>query len=206
MRRLFVVIALACGVAHADEKPWATNVPADKQHDALDLYQKGNAYFELAQYKEALAEYERALVLWDHPGIRYNAAVCLINLDRPVEAYENLLAALRFGDAPLGADLYKQGISYKKLLANQVAELEVQSADTGAAISLDGKPLFDAPGSATRHVTTKDQHQLVAQKRGYETETRVIQLRPGPKTTLVIKLNLLSTRKLVRRFTWWKPW
>jgi len=206
VRSLLVVIALA-GVAYADDKPWAKDVPADKQHDALAIYQKGNGFFEQAQYKEAYEQYRTAIALWDHPAIRYNAAICLFNMDRPVEAYENLLAALRFGEAPLGGDLYKQGLNYKKLLASQVAELEVQSEDAGADVSLDGKHLFDAPGAASLHVTTKDTHQLVATKPGYETEKRALQLKPGAKTTLVIKLKPLPAgRRLVRRWPKWTPW
>ena len=206
MRCLLVVIALAC-VAHADDKPWAKDVPADKQRDALAIYQKGNTYFEQAQYKEAYEQYRTAIALWDHPAIRYNAAICLFNMDRPVEAYESLLAALRFGEAPLGAELYKQGLNYKKLLAAQVAELEVQSADPGADINLDGKHLFDAPGSANVHVTTKDTHQLVTTKPGFETDKRELRLKPGGKTTLVIKLRPLPAgRRLVRRWPKWTPW
>lgn len=205
MRRLVLLIALACGIAHADEKPWAANVPADKQKDALALYQKGNTFFEQAQYKEALVEYQQALALWDHPAIRYNAAVCLINLDRPVEAYDNMIAALRFGDAPIGGDLYKQGLNYKKLLEGQLAVLEVVSEDQGASISLDGRPLFVAPGTDTRRVQAGD-HQIVAAKPGYETHTQPIRLGPGDKRTITLKLKpLAAARRLERRWAMWKP-
>src|ERR1700704_3159630 len=99
-----MLVVLLCGSAVADsaDKPWAAGVTPAAQHTALDLYQAGNTYFEQAQYKDALVKYELALQSWDHPQIHYNAAVCLINLDRPVEAYDHLLAAMRFGLAPLG--------------------------------------------------------------------------------------------------------
>ena len=87
-----------------DDKPWAAGVSAENQKAALDLYNDGAKAFGDADYKDALATYTRALALWDHPAIRYNIAVCLINLDRPVEALDNLEHAMRFGAAPLGPD------------------------------------------------------------------------------------------------------
>jgi tetratricopeptide (TPR) repeat protein len=85
MRVLAALIAIACGagVAHAEDKPWAAGVSAEAQSAALELYRQGNEMFEQARYLEALAKYEVALRSWDHPSIRYNAAVCLINLGRP---------------------------------------------------------------------------------------------------------------------------
>ena len=207
MRVLALAIALLCGlsVARAEDKPWAEGVPAEKQQEALAIYQRANTFFEQARYKEALAQYEQALALWDHPAIRYNAAVCLINLDRPVEAYEHLVAALRHGEAPLGKELHQQGQSYQKALAGQVAELEVRSTEPGAKISLDGKHLFVAPGSATKLVSTTDEHQLVAEKPGYQTETRTLRLAPGKHAIAVDLVPLAEGGRLERRWARYKP-
>jgi tetratricopeptide (TPR) repeat protein len=203
VRGLIVAIVVVWSIREvaADDKPWSAGVPADRQQQALALYKDGNQFFEQDQFKEALVRYEKALVLWDHPAIRYNAAICLINLDRPAEAYEHLIAAMRFGEAPLGADLYKQGQSYEKLLARQVATLEVRCSEPGAQVSLDGKSLFHGPDSARRYVPAVDAHQIVAAKPGYQTETRLIKLAPGKTTTLVIELRLLGTAK--RRVNPW---
>jgi tetratricopeptide (TPR) repeat protein len=203
VRALIVAIVLMWNARQltADSKPWSAGVPADRQQQALALYQDGNQFFEQDQFRDALERYEKALALWDHPAIRYNAAICLINLDRPVDAYEDLISAMRFGDAPLGADLYKQGQSYEKLLARQVATLEVRCSEPGAQVSLDGKPLFRAPDSTRRYVVAADTHQIVAAKPGYQTETRLIKLAPGKMTTLVIELRLLGSAK--RRVNPW---
>jgi tetratricopeptide (TPR) repeat protein len=90
--RWVVIIALILGshAAVADDKPWEAGVPAAKQDAALALYKEGNAFFAQDQFKEALEKYVQALQIWDHPAIRYNAAVCNINLDRPLDAYEDL--------------------------------------------------------------------------------------------------------------------
>ncbi len=205
--RLIIALMIATSVAHADDKPWAAGVPEDKQHDALALYRDGNKLFEQDQFKDALPKYVAALALWDHPAIHYNAAVCLINLDRPVEAYEHLQAALRFGVAPLGDKLYKDALNYVKVLGGQIAPLAVSCAQPDAKVTLDGTDLLACPASVEKNVLAREDHQLVAVKRGYQTETRTIRLEPGKKTTLVIELKpLAAQRKLVRRWNRWLPW
>ena len=207
MLRALVLVMLVVGIARADApKPWADGVPADQQERALALYKEGNALFEQDQYKDALPKYQAALALWDHPAIHYNAAVCLINLERPVEAYDHLLAALKFGAAPLGDKLYRDALNYKKALAGQVAPLEVSCAQADAKITLDGAELAKCPATVEKNVLAAD-HQLVALKQGYETETRTIHLEPGKKTTLVIELHQIARGgHLVRRWRRATPW
>jgi hypothetical protein len=202
-----LALAGATGVAHANGKPWAAGVSAEDQQAALALYEDGNTDFVESRYKEAVPKYERALVHWKHPGIHYNLAVCLLNLDRPVEAYEHLLAVLAYGDAPLGKQLYQQGQSYQKLLAGQVGQLELVTEQDGARISLDGKLVLEAPGSASRYVRANTELQVVAEKPGFETETRPIVVPPGDKATLVIELKPLAAQKrMVRRWHPVLPW
>ncbi len=200
-----VVLALVAS-AHADDKPWAAGVSAANQKQALALYREGNAFFEQSQYKDALPKYEAAIALWDHPAIHYNAAVCLINLDRPVEAFDNIVSALRFGAAPLGSDLFKQGETYRKMLAAQVGELEVSCADLGARVTLDGEPMFTGPGSAKRRLRVGD-HQIVVMKPRYQTETRPVHLNGGDDQHVAIALQPVpGQRALHRRWAKWKPW
>jgi hypothetical protein len=207
-----VVIALAlalvgnAGVARAEERPWAVGVPAKDQQAAFALYEAGNKFFVQAEYKDALVKYEQALALWDHPAIRYNAAVCLINLDRTLEAYENIQAALRYGPAPLAGDLYNQGVSYQKLLAGRVGEIDVTGNEPDAEVTLDGKLLFHGVGHVTRRLLTGE-HLLVATKPQYQTETTRIVLNAGDKQTFPITLKrLASARVLHRRWNKWVPW
>src|SRR5581483_6882228 len=160
-----------------------------------------------SQHAAALAKYREALAPWDHTAIRYNAAVSLMNLDKPLLAYENLDKALAWGDAPLGEETYKQALLYKKLLAGQLSELEVACDEAGAEVLLDGALLFRAPGSQTRRLLPGT-HQLVARKPGWLTETRSLELGSGKKTLETMKLATLSSLPMrsVRRWTWWKPW
>jgi len=201
VRVALIVLLLLGAPAYAEDKPWAAGVSAENQTAALDLYNEGAKTFSEADYKSALETYNKALALWDHPAIRYNIAVCLINLDRPVEAYDNLEKAMRFGEAPLGPDLWKQGQSYKKLLAARVAEIQVD-AEPGASVSLDGKPV----SSEQQRVLTGD-HQIVVEKPKYQTETRTIRLNPGDHVTIKIELKPVAVaRQLHRRWSRWLPW
>jgi tetratricopeptide (TPR) repeat protein len=210
MRLLAALVVFACslgvGAAHADDKPWAEGVSAEAQAKALELYRQGNEQFEQARYLEALAKYEVALKAWDHPSIRYNAAVCLINLGRAEEAYENLMAALRFGGEPLSPELQRQAKTYEALLVAQLAELEVQCREPDAKVMLDGNPLLDCPGTQARKLRA-GRHQVVAQKPGYETDSRAVELAPGKKTTLVLELQVITAKgRLERRWPRWLPW
>jgi hypothetical protein len=208
MRGIVIAVALLVGnhVAFADDKPWAVGVSQQNQDAALALYKDGNAFFAQSQYKEALEKYVQALAIWDHPAIRYNAAVCLINLDRPVEAYEDLQAAMRFGVDPLGATLFQQGQSYEKLLAGRIGEVEVTAKSPDARVTLDGQPVLTGAGTTTRHVLGGD-HQLVAEKPGYQTETKPLHVNGGDHVTIVIDLHPLErVGELRRRFPRWVPW
>jgi hypothetical protein len=204
--RWLIALALlgSAGISYADE-PWKAGVPADKQEAALALYKEGNEFFNKNEFKEALEKYAQALAIWDHPAIRYNAAVCLINLDKPLEAYDDLEAALRFGDAPIGADIYREGLNYKKLLAPRIAEVDVTTKDD-AKVTLDGRPVLDTAGTIERHVLSGD-HQIVAEKPGYVTETKPIRVNGGDRVTIVIDLHPLQKQgELHRRFPRWVPW
>ena len=107
--RVVVAIVLAFGVAHADpDPPWAVGVSQSQQNAAIAKFQEGNELFVKDEWRAALDLYLEALKSWDHPNIRFNAAVCLMKLDRMVEAYENLQAAMRHGAAPL-----RQGVGFQ---------------------------------------------------------------------------------------------
>src|SRR5262245_48307466 len=76
--------------AAPETRPWAVGVAPEAQSAALQLFKQGNSLFAESQHAAALAKYREALKVWDHPAIRYNAAVALVNLDQPLLAYENL--------------------------------------------------------------------------------------------------------------------
>jgi hypothetical protein len=191
----------------APERPWAIGVSESAQKEALALFEAGNMLFETSQHLAALTKYREALKVWDHPAIRYNAGVALINLDQPLAANENLELALRYGAAPFSADTYQQALTYQKLLRGQLARVTVACEEPGAEVTMDGGPLFVAPGEVSRWVLPGS-HQIVVRKAGFLTETRALTLLPGkPGSERLVLRELRSLPpKTVRRWSTWKPW
>lgn len=180
---------LLCGVAHADDRPWAAGVPEAEQTAALALYQAGNDEFVQQHYTEAMAKYREALKHWDHPGVQFNLAVCLIQLDQPVEAFEHLERALRFGEAALGADKLKQGEDYRKQLLASLARIDVTCTTPNAQVTLDGQQLAACP---TTRMVAPGQHQLVGRREGYSNSVRDITTTAGATTPIAIELEPLA--------------
>src|SRR3954454_2214857 len=78
----------------AAERPWVLGVSAVEQKAALNLFREGNALLKESLFVQAAAKYREALRHWNHPGIHYNLALALLNLDQPVEVYKQLETAL----------------------------------------------------------------------------------------------------------------
>ncbi len=204
-RVLALAIVLACGVAHADApKPWAVGVSEDRQAKALEKFQQGNELFVKDEWRAALKLYLEALVYWDHPNIRYNAAVCLYKLDRKVEAYEHMTAAMKYGEAPLGKDLFAKGTSYMEDLKAAVSHVQVVCESPAAMkVTLDGEVLDKCPDT---RLVAAGKHLVIAEKSGYKTETRELVAPAGGTASVPLTLQLEGTRKLTRRWARWKPW
>jgi hypothetical protein len=186
-------------------KPWAVGVSDEEQTRALAIYKQANAEFEEARYAQALAMYRDAIKHWDHPAIRFNMVVCLVNLDHALEALDDLESALKYGDAPLGAAVYAQGLTYRKLLLGQLAKVVISSHESNAEITLDGAKLFTAPGTITK-VMTPGNHQIVATKPGFLTTTMSLALVAGKDATAEVTLTRLAPATIVTRWSPWKPW
>jgi hypothetical protein len=203
LRAVAVAMLLLCSVAYAEE-PWEVDVPKEKQDKAIAKFDEGNKSFVKDEWRKALDAYKEALVFWDHPNIRYNAAVCLIKLDRSVEALQNMEAALRFGDAPLGKDLFKQGETYLQMLKKTTSYIEVQCKSPGGVeVTIDRERLETCPSTK---LVLPGKHQIISEKRGYKTERREIDAPAGGREVVVIEMQLEGTRTVTRRWARWKPW
>jgi tetratricopeptide (TPR) repeat protein len=175
--RALVLVAALCGVVHADV-PWGVGVSAEQQARANKLFAEGNELFAKQAHAPALQKYHAALELWDHPLIRYNMAITLIRLDRILDAADNLDAALRFGAEPFTPSLFLELEDYQRLVAGRVGTIDVRCDQSGVHVALDGKAWFDCP--ATRRVRVLGgQHQVVAERNGFVTLTRHLQIDGG---------------------------
>jgi hypothetical protein len=207
------VLALLSMRAYAQPLPgsqvgraWAVGVSQSEQQTALRLYVEGNREFAQARFAQALARYKEAIRHWDHPAIRFNIAVCLIHLDQPLEAKGNLERSLTYGDRALGADLYGQGLTYRKLLDAQLAFVKITCQEPGTQVTLDGKFLLTGPGSKEESLLPGE-HQAVATRTGFLTASKALVLVAGKRTTHEIRpLEPRAVTRMVRRWEPWRPW
>ena len=209
MRTIVValVIALASPFARADEpKPWAVGVSDDNKAAAQQHLDAGNALFLERKYAEALEEYKQALAKWEHPAIRFNVVRCLIFLERPLEASDNLKLALKYGKVPFDDTIYSEALSYEKLLAAEIGEVEVNCAQDGVQLTFDGVPLLACPGKEQRRVLPGP-HQIVGKKDGYLPRTIELVVLGGKQEHAGITLEPLSkAARIEHRWATWIPW
>lgn len=208
-----LAVALSCALvlspaaAHADtERPWAKGVSPQDQQAALALFREGNSALKESIFVDAAKKYRDALALWDHPAIHYNLSLVLLNLDQPVEVHKHLIAAMRYGSAPLDSDKFEQAQRFKKLIEAQLATIDVKCDVPGAQVVMDGQPLFVGPGRFTG-VVRSGAHAIVVSADGYLTQTQNPKLPPGETTEVNLKLfradDLTQYR---RRWSAWVPW
>jgi hypothetical protein len=170
----------------AAARPWAAGVSESEQAIALDLFAAGNREFTESRFPQALAKYKEAIQHWDHPAIRYNMAVCLIMIDQPVDARDNIQRSLAYGAAALGPNAHGQALTYRKLLDAQLGHLKIECQEPGAQVTLDGKLLFTGPGMAETFLIAGE-HQVVATKAGLLTASKTLVVVAGKLSTYNIK-------------------
>lgn len=181
--------------SRASERPWVHGVPAAEQKAALDLFREANALLKESLFVQAAAKYREALSHWNHPGIHYNLALALLNLDQPVEVFRQLEAALAYGPAPLDADKYEHANRYRALIEKQLARIEVRCEQPNAVVTMDGVRLFIGPGHYEGLVRVGE-HTVVAEERGFVTVQKTPTLPAGETTKL--ELRLFTAEQLTR--------
>jgi hypothetical protein len=191
----------------APAAPWSVGVSEEQKARATQLLARGNELLVENRHAAALEQYRLAIQEWDHPAIRANMVVCLINLGRPVEAYESALLALKYGPAPhTKPEVYAETLNYRKLLEGQIASVQVICSEPGARVTIDGQELPACPGRTTRRVLA-GRHQIVARKPGFLTVTRDFSAAPGSTANVDLQLVRLA-KAAVTRQPWpsWQPW
>lgn len=206
VRVVLATLLTIAAQARAETEAWKRGVTPAQMETARKLLDEGNTFLLERDYAAALALYEKAIASWDHPAIRFNMVRCLIQLDRSVEASENLERALAYGAAPLEDTVYNEALAYQKLLANQVATIVVECKQAGVEVTLDGKPLLTCPGKHERRIAP-GAHQLVGRKAGFLTRTAEVFALGGKRETVALSLDPVSARgKITHRWSTWVPW
>jgi hypothetical protein len=171
---------------------------------ALAAFHQGNDLLNNGLFPQAVARYREALRCWDHPGIHYNLALALINLDQPIEVFDQLNEAIKFGSEPLDEGKFEHAKEYLKLVAGLLADIEVTCDKPGAKVAVDGKEVFTAPGSFKAKVRV-GKHTFYGDKEGYN--ARVTAPFIGPGETFRIELKLYTSEELTRHHrVWQRTW
>jgi hypothetical protein len=191
-----------------EETPWGKGVSAENKRGAQRLLGEGNDKFVVNQFREALEKYEAAVAMWDHPAIRFNMVRTFIALDRPLDANKNIERALAYGKEPFkdNESMYTGALNYQRLLASQIATLEVGCKQAGVDLKVDGQKFVDCPGRTAKQMLP-GAHALVAAKPGYKTETKDLVLMPGKVQPVTIELITLEKATVYKtRWATWRPW
>jgi len=188
--------------------PWHKGVSTENKTKALALYNVGNTFFAKSQWSAALVKYAAAVKLWDHPGIRYNMAKCLMEQKRYLEAHHSLKLALRFGAAPLDPPrLFKEGRFLLGVLERLLARVRIVCPQAGVRVTLDGQLLFVGPGEKTRLMDPTQRHVVEATLTRHITLTRALAPLPGRLTVVTLRLmKLKKTLVMKRRWARWIGW
>jgi tetratricopeptide (TPR) repeat protein len=196
-------------VAHqADEAEpiWAKGVSPERRAQAQRLLEQGNGLFLRGDHRAALTVYQEALESWDHPAIRFNLARALIQLDRTLEAYENVEQALRHGPSALEEHVYAEAQGYLRLLRGQIGEIEVRCAQPGTEVRVDGRPFLACPGQKRERILPGP-HVLLTSGAGFLPESRDILVQAAKPESFEVELMPLSeATRTERRWPVWQPW
>jgi hypothetical protein len=188
------------------DRPWAKDISKEDQELVVELFQAGNTLLKESIFVQAAEKYRKALEHWDHPAIHYNLALALISLDQPIEVHEHLVAAMRYGPEPLENEKFEYARNYKLLIEKQLARVEISCDVPGAAVTMDGKTLFMAPGRY-EGLVRPGAHSIVARKEGYLPTDKSRTVMPGEQVRLDLKLytsdDVIQYR---RRWPVWTPW
>ncbi len=177
------------------------DVSGADEKEALAAFRQGNELLNNGLFPQAVEKYRNALAHWDHPAIHYNLALALINLDQPLDVYEQLNKAIEYGAEPLEKDKFDHAKEYLKLVEGQLADVEVSCDKLGAKVAVDGKDVFIAPGKYAAKVRV-GKHTFFADKQGYN--ARVTAPFIGPNEKFRIELKLYTAEELTRYHRKWQ--
>jgi hypothetical protein len=193
----------------AAEKPWEADVAPATREEAQTLFEEGNLLFAQQAHAPALAKYQAAIALWDHPLIRLNKAVTELRLDRILEAADDLDAAMRFGKEPFTDNEYRNLREQQQLIATKVGHIEATCTEPGMQVLLDGEPWLSCPAKASRRVLI-GRHALLGQKQGATPIARQLTISAGMRAVETIELvrngETRSSDPGSSRPLWRNPW
>jgi hypothetical protein len=189
-----------------EENVWSHGVPEAERRAAEVLFLEGNKLLRESLTLLAVSKYREALTHWNHPNIHFNLAIALMSMDQPVETYEHLQQATRYGAHPLAEERYHHARNYLVLLEKQLARVQIRCDVSDGYVELDGHQLFATPGEWNGLVRA-GRHTLVARRDGYVTNQSVRVFEGGQTLSIALELKTIDELTVTtRRWSAWKPW
>jgi len=181
------------------------NVSATDEQAALIAFRQGNTQLNDGFFAKAAEKYREALSHWNHPAIHYNMALALINLNQPIEVFDELTKAMAYGPPALGdQEKFDRAKGYMTLVQGQLADIEVSCDKVGAKVSVDGKDVFVAPGKYTAKVKV-GKHTFYADKEGYNARITAPYIGSGDHFRIELKVYTADELRAYRR-KWKNTW
>ena len=188
------------------KNPWEKGVRSTDKTKALAIFQAANKAYGGFEFQRAVALYERALKIWQHPRIHGNMVSALIRLEKFEEALTHLEKALAYGDKPFEPEIYTALVNNQKLISNILTRITVSCRLEGAQITLDGEQLLNCPGKVSK-VVRVGAHKLVAEKAGYLVTTKDVSPTSNEELQVLIDPRPIErSTVLERRWPRHVPW
>ncbi|WP_437954828.1 hypothetical protein WME76_25045 [Sorangium sp. So ce119] len=186
-------------------RPWHQGISDDRKQQAHELFTQARALHRRMMFAEARVKYEEALAAWEHPELRLYLARVLKSIGLPLQAYENLRLALRWGPGALAPDKEQEArAAMRALMEHELAAIEIRCDEPGATVLLDDKSWFVGPGTARRMVTPGE-HVVMVRRDGYSTVVKPILVIAGKEASgqLARRVDTVIGQP---RWPTWIPW
>lgn len=186
-RRLLSHVAAAVifsVVTCAPGRGWAQD---NSQEEARTHVARGYELFDEGDFRLALVEFERAYAIAPSYKILFNLGQVHLELGQYARAHAALTRYLAEGGAEIAPD---RRASVEKDLASlqkRIATLSVQSEPPGAQVTIDDRPLGNAP--IVRAVVDAGELRVRVASAGFASETRIVKLAGGDDVTASFALQ-----------------
>jgi hypothetical protein len=171
----------------------ASDEPTDKEEqEARDRYQRGREFYLSGELDKALAEFLASKKLRpSYTAATSSAALTLQRLKRYDEALEMFEALLRDFGSVLPANAKQDALRQVDELRQLVGLIEVDGAEPGAAIAIDGRQRGDYPLPAPVRVSSGS-HTVRVFKEGFEPVEARVAVAGGKLERVSARLRPLS--------------
>ncbi|KYG11017.1 hypothetical protein BE21_09050 [Sorangium cellulosum] len=187
---LLLTVLLPRGTALAQPAPVASEGAEDRRSKAEEHFHKGRKLFGEGAISAALAEFQESRRLYPTESATRSAALCLERLHRFDEALDLFEAALRdFSDTmdATAKDADQRGVVR---LRGLVGTVDLQGAEPGAAISVDGQSRGEFPLLAPLRVAAGS-HSVRVYKEGFEPFEARVEVAGGQTARVSARLRRL---------------